>query len=162
VLVGRFAFPPGQQRSSAEHGLFLRQVVENIRTIPGVVAVSPAVGYPLQGGPQSAIRIPGTSADGDWRAALEFVGDGYFRAVGLPLVTGRLLSPADVEGARPVMVVNQRFVQDFLGGTNPLGRTVLWAATAIHGRSRPSCCCLPLSAWRRVWYRRAGRPGSIL
>jgi predicted permease len=128
VLVGRFAFPQNQRHTAAERALFLRQVVQKISTVPGVVAASPSVGVPLQRGPSSPLSIPGTTPTGKWSAALEFVGDDYFRAVGLPLVRGRLLSPTDVDGARPVAVVNRRFVRDFLGDSDPLGRTVSFAA----------------------------------
>jgi putative ABC transport system permease protein len=59
---------------------------------------------------------------------LEFVNEDYFRAVGLPLVRGRLFSNADVEGARRVAVVNRQFVHEFLGDTDPLGRTASFAS----------------------------------
>jgi putative ABC transport system permease protein len=74
------------------------------------------------------LTIPGTTPTGNWSAALEFVGDGYFRAVGQSLVRGRLLSTTDVDGARKVVVVNRSFVHDFLGDSDPLGRTVSFAA----------------------------------
>ncbi len=128
VLVGRFAFPQNQPHTPAERTLFLRQVVQKITAVPGVVAASPSVGVPLQRGPSSPLRIPGTTPAGKWSAAVEFVGDDYFRAVGLPLVRGRLLSPTDVDGGRPVVVVNRRFVRDFLGDSDPLGRTASFAA----------------------------------
>jgi putative ABC transport system permease protein len=59
---------------------------------------------------------------------MEFVSEGYFQAVGLPLVRGRVLSAADIEGARKVVVVNRAFAREFLEDTDPIGRTVTLAA----------------------------------
>src|SRR5690606_12541206 len=53
----------------------------------------------------------------------------YFRAIGLPLVRGRVLSRTDVDGARKVVVVNRRFVQDYLQGAEPLGRIMTLGVT---------------------------------
>jgi putative ABC transport system permease protein len=55
------------------------------------------------------------------------------------LVTGRFLSVADVDGARSVAVVNRKFVADFLGGTDPIGRTITLAAVdRASGGTQPS------------------------
>jgi putative ABC transport system permease protein len=128
VLVGRLAMPIDQRQTPAERTLLTRQVIEKLRAIPGVVAASPSFGFPLQGGPTSRLTIPGTTPTENWIAALEFVGDEYFQAAGLPLVTGRVLSAADVEGARKVVVVNREFAREFLGDASPVGRTVTLAA----------------------------------
>jgi len=122
VLVGELAFPRREDSAVAGDAL-LKQVVENIRSLPGVVAVSPSVSYPLWGGPSAPVTVLGTTPGEERQVArVELVGDEYFRVVGLPLLTGRLLSRADVEGARRVAVVNRRFVQVFLGGADAIGR----------------------------------------
>ena len=127
VLVGRFVFPQNLRQTPADRNQFVRQVVENVRALPGVVAASPSFGIPLQGGPTSPLTIPGTTPGGRWIAAVEFVGDEYFQAIGLPLVRGRLLSRADVDGARRVAVVNRAFARQFLDGADPTGRVVSFA-----------------------------------
>jgi hypothetical protein len=53
------------------------------------------------------------------------VSDGFLEAIGAHAVAGRLLTRTDfVEGAAPVIVVNEPFVQKFLGGRNAIGRRV--------------------------------------
>ncbi len=128
VLVGRFAFPQGQTQTPAERTLFLEQVLQRVSALPGVVAVSPSGGLPLQGGPSSPLMIPGIAAAARSTTSLEFVGDGYFRAIGLPLIRGRLLAPEDVIGARKVAVVNRAFAREFLENADPIGRTVVFGA----------------------------------
>src|SRR5207244_11855329 len=53
------------------------------------------------------------------------VSSSYFRAVGLRLVDGRVLSPDDREGAPFVVVINQTMARTFFEGTNPIGQQIL-------------------------------------
>jgi putative ABC transport system permease protein len=46
----------------------------------------------------------------------------YFRAMGMPLLKGRGITPQDLEGAPPVVVVNETFVKRLLGAADPIGR----------------------------------------
>jgi putative ABC transport system permease protein len=124
VLVGRLAFPQNQRQMSTGQTLFVRQVMQKISALPGVVAVSPSLAFPLQPGRTSPVTIPGATQRDKAVSALEFVGEDYFRAVGLPLLSGRLLSRTDVEGVRKVVVINRHFVQELLGGSSPIGRTI--------------------------------------
>jgi putative ABC transport system permease protein len=124
VLTGNFAFPQDDGRTPEDTSRFFQQVVHRVATLPGVVAVSPSLAVPMQGGPFMPIAVTGVPANDNSRAVVDFVGDGYFEAIGLPLVRGRLLSPVDVEASRPVVVVNRRFAEVLLGGADPIGRTV--------------------------------------
>lgn len=137
VLVGRFAFPQQQRRTPDEVKLFVDRVVAGVRALPGVEAASPSMSVPMEGTLVSPVVVPGTTPSADRRAAVESVGDGYFQTVGLPLVRGRLLSADDVEGARPVIVVNHRFVQALLDGADPIGRTVSFAFMNRGGPDAP-------------------------
>jgi predicted permease len=49
------------------------------------------------------------------------VGLEFFETMRLPLVGGRTFSNSDLQSDRAVAIVNQTFVQRFLGGKNPLG-----------------------------------------
>jgi len=139
VLLGRFAFPQDQRADGAGRSVFLERVVHDLHALPGVVAVSPSFGYPLEGGPSLPVTVVGTAPTSRRMALVEFVGDEYFRVVGLPLVSGRLLSRADVGGARRVVVVNRRFAQEFLEGSDPIGRmTSLAGLDKAAGREGPS------------------------
>jgi putative ABC transport system permease protein len=124
VLVGRFSFPQNQRATPAERSQFVRQVVERVGTIPGVLAASPSIGVPLEGSAVLTVSVPGGVSSAPPRSMLELVGSGYFRAIGLSVVNGRPIEAADVEGARHVAVVNRAFVRQFFGETNPIGRPI--------------------------------------
>jgi putative ABC transport system permease protein len=128
VLTGRFAFPVGQPMRPDERNIFVRQVLDKVKVLPGVIAASPAIAVPLQGAGNGQVTVPGSKPQGRVSTAIEFVSDGYFQVVGLSLVRGRLLSNTDVSGARKVAVVNRAFVQTFFDGGDPLGRTLLFGA----------------------------------
>jgi putative ABC transport system permease protein len=50
--------------------------------------------------------------------------EGYFPTLGLRQVRGRLLSEAEVRAGRKLAVVNQTFVNRFIGNEDPIGRKV--------------------------------------
>jgi hypothetical protein len=52
------------------------------------------------------------------------VGPGYFETIGIPLVAGRLFTQSEIEGNRPVAIVDETFVRLILGGRNAVGLTV--------------------------------------
>ena len=53
-----------------------------------------------------------------------WVSPGYFGTMGIPLLRGRDFNQNDTRTSPPVAVVNQTFVRDFLGGADPIGKTV--------------------------------------
>jgi putative ABC transport system permease protein len=52
------------------------------------------------------------------------ISPGWFKTFGTPVVAGRDFTDRDRLGAPRVAVVNEAFVQQVLGGDNPLGRTI--------------------------------------
>ena len=49
------------------------------------------------------------------------VGPDFFRTMGIPVLAGRVFTPAEFTKARPVAIVNEAFVRQYCGGRNPLG-----------------------------------------
>src|SRR5262249_18461929 len=52
----------------------------------------------------------------------------YFRAMGIPVVDGRVIEPSDTSASRRVAVVNQTFVRTLLNGASPIGRMLQTSA----------------------------------
>jgi len=50
--------------------------------------------------------------------------DGYFKALGIPLLVGRLLTESDSSTAQQVAVISQSVARATWPGQNPLGRTI--------------------------------------
>ena len=175
VLTARFAFPVGERRTPAERTVFIQQVLQNLGTVPGVVAATPTAGTPVQGGPSVPVTIPGAPcrrpADGGARVGEQRL----LPTLGVPLVLGRLLSDTDVSSGRRVAVVNRTFVERFLNGGDALSRTVafgrgdpknpvLFEIVGVVGDARNSGLEGPIRPQAFVPYTAPGpvSPGGIL
>ena len=100
------------------------EVLERIRALPGVQSAGAGTAFP-----QDAAQTSGPfSVDGDdrkeMRAGLILVTPDYFRAAGMTLKKGRLLTTADGAEAHKVVVLNEALVRRYFGGQDPMGRRV--------------------------------------
>jgi putative ABC transport system permease protein len=102
---------------------FFRPLEDRLKALPGVVAVSPITTIPPYT-LSSDIEIPGKSHPDKWNALLELCGDSYFSVLRTEFQSGRPFTPAEVNDARKLAIVNQTFVRKYLPGENPIGQRV--------------------------------------
>ena len=109
---------------------FFEDVLAQIRALPGVLAVGATMALPGQFesmamGPYFFDHLP---PQREWPdapiAVISVVAPGTFRALGIPLQTGRDFNDGDGSDKPPVAVVNEALVRKSLPGENPIGRTV--------------------------------------
>ncbi|HEU0180064.1 MAG TPA: ABC transporter permease [Blastocatellia bacterium] len=124
ILVARLPFPRGQYTTAADKQRFFGQLLPRLRALPGVVAATETSTLPPYGGIGSEIDIVGKTHTEKWRAIFQLCSEGYFPTLQLRTLRGRTLSETEVSVARKVAVVNQTFVNKFLGNENPIGQTV--------------------------------------
>jgi predicted permease len=109
------------QRSRA---LFER-VEDELAAAPGVTGVSGGM-VPLLSGSNwgSSVAVEGFKAgpDTDTNARFNELAPGYFRTLGIPLVSGREFTRADALGAPKVAIVNEEFAKKFNLGRSAVGR----------------------------------------
>jgi putative ABC transport system permease protein len=121
VLAMNIALPEPHYATADQRLQFFEELERRVRTLPGVQSAAFANRFPMRGGWSSGISIDGvgeTNLSPDSQA----VSVGYFETLGIPLVRGRTLTPADRTGAAHVAVVNQAFARQYLQGGDPLGR----------------------------------------
>ncbi len=111
------------QQSSAFDG----RLLDEVRSMPGVIDVSSTAFAPLSGGylGDGHVYTEGETPVPDYERPKVFydrVGASFFRTMGTPLLAGRDFSPHDVNGTTPVAVVNQMFAASFWPGQNPVGK----------------------------------------
>jgi predicted permease len=102
-------------------------VLDRLARIPGVKAVSYSKNGLFTGSDSDdEITVEGYTPrkPGDSDVHSDFVGPGYFSAVGIPVLLGREVGARDVAGAESVCVVNQSFAKFFFGNQNPIGRHI--------------------------------------
>jgi predicted permease len=105
---------PNQQRTA------LLQVLERLRNIPGVGAVSASEGNVLSRLGYN-IPVPGSASE-TIEANLARVTPGFFETMKIPLLAGRTFTFDDFDAGRPtVVVVNESFAKRYFGGRRAVG-----------------------------------------
>jgi putative ABC transport system permease protein len=117
---------------------FHERALEEVSALPGVEGAAFAWGVPLTGNAwPSRIEVEGYApADGSGpniALPLRSVTSGYFDLLSQPVTVGREFRPSDTGDAPLVAVVNQTFVEQYLGGSNAI-RKKLW----LRGRDNPA------------------------
>jgi predicted permease len=101
------------------------QAEDAIAAVPGVTGVTASL-VPLIGGSNwgSSVSVQGFQGgpDVDSNARFNEVGPGYFRTVGVPILSGREFTRSDVLGAPKVAIVNEAFVKKFGLGRDAVGK----------------------------------------
>jgi putative ABC transport system permease protein len=122
VLVADFDFSP-LKLPVARRPEYKRELLANVRTVPGVDAAAEVINVPLMGsGWNRFIDIPERDIH---RRLVDFnaVSDQFFQTLEVPLLAGRDFDERDTVNSPPVAIVNERFAQEILGGSNPIGAT---------------------------------------
>jgi predicted permease len=105
--------------------LLAQQLLTRLASTPEVRAVTYSKNGLFVGSESDdAIIVPGfnTSHIGDRVAMEDYVGPGYFGAVGIPILEGRGIEAQDTRTSARVAVVNEAMVKYFFHGQDPIGR----------------------------------------
>lgn len=137
VLVMRLA--PNWSRftnaatSNAQFVSYFRRMLERVSQEPGVAEASLSSTYPLnpagitQGPNNVTIQLEGKPRD-DGQPAVQVdpraVSPGYFRILGIPLISGRMFTDADDEKAPRVVIVNEAAARARWGAEDPVGKRI--------------------------------------
>jgi len=109
---------------------FYQPLLDRVKTIPGVKSAGLIHLMPLREyGWNSDTHIAGqppNPPNEERLAEIRFVDSGYFEAIGISLVRGRMFDPAiDTPTSQHVLVVNEAFVKKFFAnGDDPVGKHI--------------------------------------
>lgn len=102
----------------------LDEVLARVRAIPGVTAAGATTRLPASFGASTTTVVEDyRPASGTDAIELDFavITDGYFEALGVPLLEGRVFGDEDASGAPTAVLVNETAARRWWGGA-PLGR----------------------------------------
>lgn len=106
---------------------FYERLQQRVSVLPGVTAVGAVNILPLSSNYDSrGIQIedhPKPEGQGEAPQARS-VTPGYFSAIGIPLVRGRLFDARDVEGGPRVVVISEAMARRYWPGEDPIGRRI--------------------------------------
>jgi putative ABC transport system permease protein len=122
--------------TATQESVLVREVLRRSRTLPGIeeVAVGDAAALPLGHNHGAVDLLPlireGLGEGLETKENLapiiggSIVSPEYFRALGMPLLRGRLFSDQDIEGTPDVAVINQAAARTYWPNQDPVGKHV--------------------------------------
>ena len=119
---------PSDRHPRAQRAAFVEELLQSIRTLPGVRSAAAVFGLPLNAD-QSAftvLEIEGQPVPASQRPRVGFriIESQYFQTMGIRLLQGRAFTPEDEQGGFPVAIVNQTLAREMFHDQNPLGRRI--------------------------------------
>jgi len=126
VLTMKITLPEAKYKTKESAVAFYDQVLERVSALPGVetaglINILPIQQYGWNGNP----RVEGIpQSDPPLLVEYRTASTDYFRALGIPLVAGRLFNTRDKATPGQVVVVNQTLVRQLLEGQDPVGKRI--------------------------------------
>ena len=114
-------------RDTAPQLLFYNQILERVRSVPGVEAASFADFIPSGGGRRrTTIAVENYTArpEEDMDVLNGVVGTDYFKTMGMTLLAGREFSDRDIEGAPRTVIVNDALARHYWPGQDAIGKRI--------------------------------------
>jgi len=167
LALSRAKYPEPQQRAA-----LLRQLIERVEALPGVQAAGTGSGIPLSGQEQDTSftiegKPPAALGSGDDNANYRSVTHGFFRALGIPLIKGRLFSASDRLEAPNVVLISESFARRFFPGEDPLGKRLqiglgeAWTGEIVGVVGNVRYSSLALEPYREIYTSVEQTPDSI-
>jgi putative ABC transport system permease protein len=127
VVTFQLSLPERRFPADADVWSFYEGLLERLRGVPGVRDAAAMSGrLPQRRANNTTFRIEGVPVRGhEGMPQVDFiqhVTSGYFHALGITLLKGRLLNATDTERSEPVAVVNETLARKFWAGKDPLGQ----------------------------------------
>ena len=123
--------PPGSRYSTASGPATVDRLLAHIQAVPGVESAAVNRCTPFSGCSRTTLFLPDRPVDAATAPVVgrHYISADYFRSLGIPIVAGRALTPADRPGSAPVAVVNESGARRFWPGENPVGKRVWFGST---------------------------------
>lgn len=140
ALTAALSLPASRYPTPEKRAAFAAQLTERLAAIPGVTAAGLTSALPFAGGnPQGGYQIEGYDpgpGKPNPNGMIRQVSAGYFKALGIPLLRGRLIEPADTLGRENVVVIDRYLAERYWPGQDPIGKHVSRGGGATQGNGK--------------------------
>jgi len=128
VVTALLSLPPTRYKDDKDIVSFYSRLLDRVREVPGVVSAGISMNVPPDlvnmwnpfWVPNQPL-VPGRSLP---QAVETTVSPDYFRALGVPLLRGRLFGDSDKGQHDPVLIVNESLAQRYFPGEDPVGKRI--------------------------------------
>ena len=128
VVTMRIALPKYRYAKPDQQIRFFDELSNRVRALPGVEGVALTSHVPVVSGvSNSVLSIEGRPVErGQMRqdVGVQRITPDYFRAMGVPLHSGRMFDARDREGSEPVAIVNEALAREYFPNENPIGKRI--------------------------------------
>ena len=127
IQTARLSLPGARYPEGSQQLALFRQLLEEVRALPGVESAAAATSLPVIGTAMSSpwtVDHPSTADGVPIQANVDAVSAGYFDTLGIPLLAGRGFGPGDADGSQPVAIVTDGFARRFSASESLLGGRV--------------------------------------
>lgn len=128
ILTMRITEASARYDSPQKVAHFYDQLLEKVRVLPGVSAVSNCSDPPFESGEwDSSFHITGTPPDPPGKQAISemnIVSPDYFRVLGATMLGGRTFTSQDIASQPRAMIIDELAAERFFPGQNPIGKQI--------------------------------------
>jgi predicted permease len=118
ITIGYFGFPEIENKPETL-AAYKRQLVDDVRALPGIENTTATTNVPLSGSSWSH-NVQVGALEGSSR--FTYASPSYFATLGIPLLAGRNFTERDMNGAPLVLIVNQAFIRKYVADGSPIGK----------------------------------------
>ncbi len=126
VITAKLALPDAKYNEPAKVLAFANATLERLRALPGVTAVGVTDVLPFTGNnSQGSYSLPDITLPPGAplpHGQQRHVDPGYFKAMGLTLLRGRLFTEADTATTQKVVIIDRVLADKYWPGQDPLGK----------------------------------------
>jgi putative ABC transport system permease protein len=128
VLTFAVILPQAKYKEQPQRGEFFRQLLERVRSLPGVDAAGATGTLPLSGRNWGrGLTVEGYPVLSTGQAPMiqhTVVTPDYFRTLGIPILMGRDFTERDSKDAEKVTIVDERLAREYWPNESPIGKRV--------------------------------------
>jgi putative ABC transport system permease protein len=120
MVTQPFGDDPRQERQR----LFYKQLLDRLNQLPGVIAAGSINRLPMGGSASNGTFFIDNNPTNTGNAEYRLTSQGYFAAMGIPLLRGRLFDENDKPNSPHVAVISQSLVAKYWPNEDPIGKRI--------------------------------------
>ncbi len=126
VITAQLSLQDARYSTSEHVNRLFDQSLAHIRELPGVESAAVTLSLPYERALNDGFRrLDGKHVDSEWQITnMFYITPEFFRVLRVPLLRGRVFTPADTSTAAPAVIVSEAFVKMYLPGDDPIGRSL--------------------------------------